>query len=206
MHDLRLAARALVRDRGTSALAILALGLALGVNTGLFSALHAVLLRELPFSGAARVGRLLEGSFSGGGTSPAFSGGELADLPGALHAFSEVAGYRSHAFNGGPAGSPVRFPRAVAPTRFFRVFPARVLAGRTFDPEVPVGTREAVLSERLWRKMFASDPGVVGRTLMLNGEAVPVVGIVAAEFAVPPETGVCMTPAYAVPHHPLRAP
>jgi len=204
MHDLRLAARAVFRDRGTSALAILALGLALGVNTGLFTALHAVLLRELPFTGATRVGTLLEGSFSGGGTSPAFSGGELADLPGSLHTFSELAGFRSHAFNGGPAGSPVRFPGAVASTRFFRVFPAQVIAGRTFDPEVPVGTREAVLSERLWRRVFASDPGVVGRTLMLNGEAVPVVGVVAAEFAVPPETEVWITPRFAVPDHPLR--
>jgi putative ABC transport system permease protein len=204
MHDLRLAARALVRDRGTSLLAILGLGLALGVNTGLFSALHAVLLRELPFAGAARVGSLLEGTFSAGRTSPVLSGGDLADLPGAIHAFAEVAGWRSQAINGGPAGNPVRLPGAVASTRFFRVFPAQVIVGRTFDPDLPVGTREAVLSERLWRRMFASDPGVVGRTLMLNGEPVPVVGVVAAEFAVPSGTEVWISPRFAVPDHPLR--
>ena len=204
MHDLRLAARALVRDSGTSLLAILALGLALGVNTGLFSALHAVLLRELPFTGGTRVGSLLEGSFSEGRTSPVLSGGDLKDLPGAIHAFSEVAGWRSHAFNAGPAGTPVRLPGAVASTRFFRVFPARVIAGRTFDPDLPLGTREAVLSERLWRRMFASDPGVIGRTLMLNGEPVPVVGVVAAEFAVPSGTEVWISPRFGVPDHPLR--
>ncbi len=204
MHDLRLAARALVRDRGTSALAILALGLALGVNTGLFTALHGVLIRELPFAGGDRVGRVLEGGFSDARTSPVLSGGDLADLPGSVRAFSEVAGWRSHAFNAGLEGSPVRLPGAVASTRFFRVFPARVLAGRTFDPELPVGTREAVISERLWRKVFASDPGAVGRTLMLNGESVPVVGVVASDFAVPPEAEVWITPRFRVPDHPLR--
>ncbi|HEY1417863.1 MAG TPA: ABC transporter permease, partial [Myxococcaceae bacterium] len=204
MHDLRLAARSLVRDRWTSALAILALGLALGVNTGLFSALHAVLLRELPFAGADRVGTVLTGSFSGDRTSPVLSGGNLADLQGTVHAFSEVAGFRTHAFNAGPTGSPVRLPGAVASTRFFRVFPVRVLAGRTFDPDLPVGTREAVLSERLWRRMFGSDPGVVGRTISFNGESVPVVGVVAADFAVPPESEVWLTPRFSVPDHPLR--
>jgi putative ABC transport system permease protein len=204
MHDLRLAARALVRDRGTSALAILALGLALGVNTGLFSALHGVLIRELPFAGGDRVGSVVEGRFSSARTSPVLSGGDLADLPGSVRAVSEVAGWRSHAFNAGVEGSPVRLPGAVASTRFFRVFPARVLAGRTFDPELPVGTREAVISERLWRRTFASDPGAIGRTLMLNGEPVPVVGVVASDFAVPPEAEVWITPRFGVPDHPLR--
>ena len=204
MHDLRLAARGLVRERGTSLLAILALGLALGVNTGLFSALHAVLLRELPFAGADRVGTVLTGSFSDERTSPVLSGGGLADLQGSVHAFSEVAGFRSHAFNAGPAGSPVRLPGAVASTTFFRVFPVPVLAGRTFDPDLPVGTREAVLSERLWRRMFASDPGVVGRMISFNGESVPVVGVVAGDFAVPPESEVWLTPRFSVPDHPLR--
>ncbi|HZW87777.1 MAG TPA: ADOP family duplicated permease, partial [Myxococcaceae bacterium] len=130
--------------------------------------------------------------------------GDLADLPSAVHAFSEVAGWRSHAFNAGPVGNPVRVPGAVASTHFFRVLPARVLAGRTFDPDLPVGTREAVLSERLWRRMFASDPGVVGRSLSFNGESVPVVGVIASEFAVPPETEVWITPRFSVPDHPLR--
>jgi len=98
----------------------------------------------------------------------------------------------------------VRLPGAVASTRFFRVFPARVLAGRTFDPDLPVGTREAVLSERLWRRMFGSDPGIVGKALSFNGESVPVVGVVAAEFAVPPESEVWLTPRFSVPDHPLR--
>jgi putative ABC transport system permease protein len=202
MHDLRLAARSLWRDRGTSALAIVALGLALGVNTGLFSALHAVLLRELPFAGADRVGSVLEGTVLDSGT--ALSGGQLADLPGAVPSFSEVAGFRVHAFNADPSGNPVRLPGAVASPRFFRVFPARIVAGRAFDPEHPVGTREVVLSERLWRRMFASDPGIVGRTITLNGEPVPVVGVVAAEFAFPPTAEVWLTPRFRVPDHPLR--
>jgi predicted permease len=204
MHDLRLAARSLWRDRGTSVLAIVALGLALGVNTGLFSALHAVLLRELPFSGADRVGTVVSGSFSGGPTSPVMSGGDLADLSASSRSFSEVVGWRSHAFNAGPSGEPVRLPGAVASTRFFRVFQARMLLGRAFDPDLPVGTREGVISERLWRRMFGADPGIVGRTLTLNGEPVPVVGVVAAEFAVPPENEIWLTPRFRVPDHPLR--
>jgi len=204
MHDLRRAVRALLRDRVTSALAILALGLALGVNTGLFSAVHAVLLRALPFSGADRVGAILEGSFTGGITSQALSGGDVAELPRSVHAFSEIAGFRGNAFNFGAAGSPVRLPGATVSRSFFRVFPARVLAGRTFDPDLPVGSREAVISERLWRRAFDADPGIIGQTLSLNGEPISVVGVVAAEFAVPPESDIWTSPRYAVPDHPLR--
>jgi len=204
MHDLRLAARSLWRDRGTATLAIVALGLALGVNTGLFSALHAVLLRELPFSRADRVGTVLSGTFSGTATSPVLSGGDLEDLTTSARSFSDVAGWRVHAFNAGPSGEPVRVQGAVASRRFFRVFPARVLLGRTFDPELPVGTREAVISERIWRRMFGADPGIVGRVLTLNGESVPVVGVIASAFAVPPESEVWITPRFPVPDHPLR--
>ncbi len=204
MVELRLALRAMLRDRGTSALAVLALGLALGVNTGLFSAVHAVLLRTLPFAAPEQVCTLLEGSFTDSRTSPALSGGDLAELPREVRAFSDVAGWRGHAFNAGSSGTPVRLPGAVASRNFFRVFPARVLAGRTFDPALPVGSREVVISERLWRRMFDSDPGLIGRTLSLNGEPVPVVGVVASEFAVPPEGEVWITPRFSVPDHPLR--
>ncbi|MGZ6140126.1 MAG: hypothetical protein ACXWLA_05595, partial [Myxococcaceae bacterium] len=92
MAQLRLALRAMLRDRWTSALAVLALGLALGVNTGLFSAVHAVLLRTLPFAAPDRVCALLEGSFTDVSTSPALSGGDIAELPREVHAFSDVAG------------------------------------------------------------------------------------------------------------------
>jgi predicted permease len=204
MHDVRLAFRSILRDRTASVLAILALGLALGVNTGLFSAVHAVLLRALPFSEPDRVGTLLQASFTDARTSSALSGGDLHDLPASVPAFSEVAGFRVHALNVVTGGDPVRLPGAVASTRFFRVFPPRVLLGRTFDPSLPVGTREAVVSERLWRRAFDADPGLVGRTLVLNGESVPVVGIIASAFAVPPETEIWITPRFAAPDHPLR--
>jgi putative ABC transport system permease protein len=204
MHDLRRAVRALLRDRLTSALAIVALGLALGVNTGLFSAVHAVLLRALPFTGAGRVGAIRAGSFTDVATHPALSGGDVAELPRSVRAFSDVAGWRSNAFNWGAAGSPVRLGGASVSRSFFRVFPARVLAGRTFDPALPAGSREAVISERLWRRSFDADPGIIGQTLSLNGEQIPVVGVVAAEFAVPPEAEVWTSPRFSVPDHPLR--
>jgi predicted permease len=204
MHALRLALRAMLRDRGTSALAILALGLALGVNTGLFSAVHAVLLRTLPFGTPDRVGTLLEGSFSTARTGPALSGGDLAELPREIRSFSDLAGWRVHGFNADGSGTPVRLPGAVASRTFFRVFPPRVLLGRTFDPQVPAGTREVVVSERLWRRMFDSDPGIVGRTLSLDGTPLPVVGVIASEFAVPPEAEVWVSPRFSVPDHPLR--
>lgn len=204
MHDLRLAFRSVLRARGTSVLAVLALGLALGVNTGLFSLVHAVLLRALPFADPDRVAVVVLGSFNGSSTSPALSGADAAELGPRISAFSEVASWRNYAFNVAGSGNPERLPGAVASTRFFRVFPARVIAGRTFDSSLPVGTREAVISERLWRRLLDSDPAVIGRTLTLNGEPVPIVGVVASAFAVPPEAEIWMTPRFAVPDHPLR--
>src|SRR5262249_10211770 len=107
-------------------------------------------------------------------------------------------------FTAAGTGAPERIPGVVASTTLFRVFPARVLLGRPFDPSLPTGTREAVISERLWRRRFDSDPAVLGKILSLNGEPVPIVGVVAGNFAVPAESELWLTPRFAVPDHPLR--
>jgi putative ABC transport system permease protein len=204
MGELRSAVRSVLRSGGTSALAILALGLALGANTSLFSLVDAVLLRALPFADPERVMMAREGSFDGGALTGGLSGGDAADLPGAARAFTAAAAWRVHGLNAAGSGTPERIPGAVASTTFFRVFPVRVLLGRTFDETLPVGTREAVISERLWRRKFDSDPGVLGKVLSLNGEPVPIVGVVAGNFAVPADAELWLTPRFSVPDHPLR--
>ena len=204
MGDLRSALRSVLRSGGTSALAVLALGLALGANTSLFTLVDAVLLRALPFADPDRVMVTREGSFGDGPLTGGLSGGDAADLPGAAKAFTAAAAWRVHGLNAAGSGTPERIPGAVASTSFFRVFPVRVLLGRTFDETLPMGTREAVISERLWRRKFDSDPGVLGKVLSLNGEPVPVVGVVAGNFAVPAEAELWLSPRFGVPDHPLR--
>jgi len=145
-----------------------------------------------------------EGSFDGRSVLGGLAGGDVAELAGAARAFAAAAGWRSHGFNTAGSGTPERIPGAVASPNFFRVFPARVLLGRPFDPGLPLGTREAVISERLWRRRFDSDPAVLGKVLSLNGEPVPIVGVVAGNFAVPAEAELWLTPRFAVPDHPLR--
>ena len=204
MGELRSALRSVLRSGGTSALAVLALGLALGANTSLFTLVDAVLLRALPFADPERVMMAREGSFDGGALTGGLSGGDAADLPGAARAFTAAAAWRVHGLNAAGRGTPERIPGAVASTTFFRVVPVRVLLGRTFDETLRVGTREAVISERLWRRKFDSDPGVLGKVLSLNGEPVPIVGVVAGNFAVPAEAELWLTPRFSVPDHPLR--
>jgi putative ABC transport system permease protein len=204
MGELRSAVRSVLRSGGTSALAVLALGLALGANTSLFTLVDAVLLRALPFADPDRVMIAREGSFEGGALTGGLSGGDAADLPGATRAFTAAAAWRVHGLNAAGSGTPERIPGAVASTTFFRVFPVRVLLGRTFDETLPVGTREAVISERLWRRKFDSDPAVLGKVLSLNGEPVPIVGVVAGTFAVPADAELWLTPRFSVPDHPLR--
>ena len=104
-------------------------------------------------------------------------------------------------FNLASDGEPERVEGALVSADFFHVLGARPLLGRVIDPG-PAGPRVAVLSESLWRRRFGADPGVVGRTLSLDGEPVQVIGIVPAAFRFPLTAQLWVSARTRVPEHP----
>ncbi len=187
-QDLRFGGRQLLKSPGFTLVAVLTLALGIGATTAIFSVVYGVLLRPLPFAQPDELVRPLfrnrEGQLSG-----AFSAPNFVDLRAQSKTLAGVAAVTGGTFNlsGGGGSEPERLQGASVSADFFKVLGIRPLAGRTFaagedQADAPL---VAVISEELWRRRFGGDPGIVGRSLTLNGRPHTVVGIMARGSQVP---------------------
>ena len=188
LQDVRYGVRMLRKSPGFTAVAVLTLALGVGANTAIFSIVDAVALR-LPFQNPKQmVG--IENSYSDSGLTPS-SFADFVDWREQNHSFAQlVASFRS-SFNFTGGREPERIPGTYISQDYFGLFGARPLVGRAFLPaEHKKGAAGVcLLSENFWRHEFASDPGVLGRALALDGAAYTVVGIMPAgtpDFHAPP--------------------
>ena len=181
LQDVRYAVRTLFKSPGFSALAILTLALGIGANTAIFSLVHAVLLRPLPFVHAERVVSVME---TWRGRRGDVSGGNFADLRAASRSFDRLAAVRYSSLNLAESDAPQRLSGARVTEDFFGVFGVQPQLGRVFRPEEdrPGAGRVVILSDRLWRARFGASPDVVGRVLRLDGEPHTVIGVMPASF------------------------
>jgi len=188
--DLRHALRALRRSPGTTAVALLTLALGIGAGAVVFSAVHAVLLRPLPY---AEPERLVEFWL----TAPA-KGLPVVDLPEALYvhlrdrsrAFETIALYIGTGFNLAGGDDAERLLGTNVAGEFFDLLGARPLHGRTFRPEeeTPGNNLVAILGHGLWQRRFGGDPAILGREIDLDGLPTVVVGIMPPGFDFPNRT------------------
>src|SRR5215208_1356252 len=177
IKDLRYAFRMLRRKPGFTAVAVLTLALGIGGNTAIFSVVNAVLLRALPYPDAHRLISVYE-SLPQGGTGTA-SVPNFFDWRAQSDAFTGLAAYQYGDFNLREEQQPVRAVGATVTANFFDVLGATPQAGRAFlEGEDQVGReRVVILSDRLWRRSYGADPGIVGQDIQLGGEKYQVVGV-----------------------------
>jgi putative ABC transport system permease protein len=177
IKDLRYAFRMLWRKPGFTAVAVLTLALGIGGNTAIFSVVNAVLLRALPYPDAGRLVSVYE-SLPQGGTG-SVSVPNLMDWRAQSDAFTGIAAYQYGDFNLREEQQPVRAIGATVTANFFDVLGATPQAGRAFLEGEDTAGRErvVVLSDRLWRRSYGADPGIVGSDIMLGGEKYQVVGV-----------------------------
>jgi len=180
MHDIRFATRLLRRDLSFTAVAVLTLALGIGANTAVFSVVHAVLLRPLPFPEPDRLVQVMESRQRLGWARTSFTHANFWDVADESTSFAEIGAFRGASLTLTGADRPRRLAgRRVSPG-FFRALGVTPVLGRFFDDgeEREDGDhRLAVLSTALWRSTFGSDPSVVGRTIQLDGEGCRVVGV-----------------------------
>ena len=187
--DLKLAGRLLRRNPGFTATVVAALALAIGANTAIFSVVNAVLLRPLPYPDPDRLVQL-RGSTPGGDYNPTSIPRFMAyrALAGVLQ---DVAAYD---WNGG-SGVSLGAADEAEPLRgehvslsYFPLFGARFTLGRPFleSEDRPGGGRVVVLSGGLWQRRFGSDPHIVGKSILLDGDPYTVVGVASPAFAPDP--------------------
>jgi putative ABC transport system permease protein len=202
VRDVRFALRTLQSSPGFTAIAVTMLALSIGANTAIFSVVSAVLLRPLPFPEPDRLVLLWENfSAVGGPTRVEASPGDYVSWSERNRSFVGVAGYSLDKFNLTGAGDPEKLTGVRTSGNLFAVLGTQPLLGRvlTAGDEQPEAGPVVVLDERAWRSRFAGDPGVVGRTIHLNGLPHTVVGIVPADFRFPDRTVGLWVPAKLTP-------
>jgi putative ABC transport system permease protein len=186
--DLRLAGRMFVRQPGLSFLAVLALGLGIGLSTIMFTIIEGVFLRGLPFEEADRIVGIGASDANQGAARLPLSQHEFLDVRARARTVTHVSAMRTGTVNlSGPEGRPERYDGGFMTADAFGVPRVPALLGRTFvtgDDEVgapPV----VVLGHAIWRDRFHADPAVVGRMIRINGVARAVVGVMPEGFRYP---------------------
>jgi predicted permease len=177
VQDFRYSVRMLWRNPAFAVAVIGALALGIGVNTAIFSVINTVLLKPLPYPDPDRL--LVFVNTSPQGSGPGASPTKFNVWRQQTGAFQDVAAYRFQSVNLTGTNDPEQIAAGQVSADFFRLFGAPVIAGRTFtvDEDRPNGGHVVVLSEGYWKRRFAGDATVVGRTLSLNGESYLVLGI-----------------------------
>ena len=188
LQDFIFGLKLLFKQRAFTAAALLTLALCIGANTAIFTVLENVVLRELPFPQAERLVAMYN-IYPGVGVSDRGSNGvpDYLDRRKMTNVFSEVALIGGAGYEVGMEGSPQRIRGRYVTPSFFTVLGVRPLVGRTFTEEEAVLGKEkvAVLTEGLWKDLFARDPNVVGKDIRLSGAPYRIVGVMPGTFGIP---------------------
>lgn len=182
-QDLRFAFRTLRRTPGLTVAIVLTLALGIGGGTAVFSVVHGVLLRPLPYAEPERLVELRTG-FPGLGQPHAhYSEPELADLA-AVRSLAGVAAHRATYLAVGRPGEPERVPALFATADLARVLGVAPALGRFYGPDEdrPGSDGVAVLTDGFWRRRFGADPAAVGRQVSVNGVERTIVGVMPRGF------------------------
>ena len=185
VQDLRYAFRRLVGAPGFTLLALVTLSLGIGANTALFSVVHAVLLKPLPFAEPKRLYWVYSRHTST--DRYPFSLPEFCDYRDRSRTLEALAGFASWSGNLGGEENTERIPGLRVSGNFFDTLGVAAALGRTLRPadDVPGSEKVVVLSSRLWLRRFGGEPAVVGRPITLNGDSYTVVGVLGASFLFP---------------------
>ena len=187
VQDIRFGIRSIRRDVGAAAFAVAIVAIGIGASTAVFSLCRALLLRPLPFDAPERL------AWIANGTSENLSGQtvqvhNLLVLRDESRSWTGVAGvfpfYAPGDVKLTGSGEPERLTGVPVTQNFFSVLGVKPLAGRFFDDaesryDAP---KTVVLGHRFWERRFASDRAIVGRSIVLDGKAVTVIGVLPASF------------------------
>jgi putative ABC transport system permease protein len=187
-QDLRYGFRQLRKNSGFTLVAVASLALGIGANTAIFSVVNGVLLRPLPYEEPERVVYplpLQQGQLIPRHVYLAYP--EIEDMRMESEGLALVAAFRSWTPVLYGDGEPTRLNGSSVSASFFQIFGTQPTLGRFFLPEEEELGHEpvVVLSYGYWRHGFGGDPGVIGRTLDLDGVRYTVVGVAPAEFEDP---------------------
>lgn len=189
-QDVRHGARVLARAPGFAITAVLLAALGTGATTVAFSLADHVLIRPVRFPEPERLVRLWQDQSFRGYPQMELSPGNFRDWHGASTGFEGMGAYTERSANLLGAGEPQRLEGALVTGELFGVLRARAALGRVImgadaRPDVPC---TAVINDSLWRTTFGGERGVIGRSVVLNGDRCTVIGVMPPDFDFPART------------------
>jgi len=185
LTDLRYSLRTFRKMPGFGIVALLVLALGIGANTAIFSVVNSVVLRPLPYPGADRLALIWETDLKDGIQREGPSGPNFLDWREQSQSFEEMALLEVGTGTVTGGGEPEQVTGLRVTTNFLSMLGARTVLGRNFTAAEGAGQARfpvAVLTNGYWKRRFGADPGVIGRTFIVNSEPYTVIGVIAADF------------------------
>jgi len=178
-QDVRYALRQMLRNPGFTLVTVLTLTLGIGANTAIFSVVHGVLLRPLPYAHGDRVVLIGHHDPALGLEDIHFSVREMQDYKSQARTLDGVMEYHNMSFTLLGRGEPDRVQTAVVSSNFFAELGIQPLLGRGFraDDEAPSADPVMLLTNEYWRRRFGGDAGIVGQALRMNERPITVIGV-----------------------------
>ena len=180
LRDVRGTMRLMRSQPALTAGIVLMLALGIGATTAIFSVVYGVLLKPLPFPEPDRLVQVWGSMPSRGLGSMTLTEANFWDMRDMNQSLSEMGALHGASFTLTGFEMPERVSGATVSAGFFRGLGVRPVAGRIFEPgeDEPGASRtRALLSHALWTRRFARDPGIVGRTIALDGSSYEVIGV-----------------------------
>jgi predicted permease len=190
--DLKYAFRMLIKDPWFTLVAVLALGLGIGVNSTVFTFVNAVLLRGLPFPNADEIVHVNSRN-TAEGNSDGVSFPDFQDWRAQAKTFSSLAAYQQTTMNISDLGHPPERASGVkVSANAFSIIGERPIQGRDFsDSEDKKGAEPvAIIGYGLWKTRYGSDPAIIGKAIKINDVSTTVVGVMAEGMRFPTNTDV----------------
>lgn len=187
LSEIKVALRGLAKNPGFTVIAIATLALAIGATTAVVSLVNALLVRPLSYENPAKLVLIREQFKALGLENLPVSTPEYVDLERKVRSCTQIAAYDYRTFNLGGGGMPERISGAVVSPSLFPLLGIEPIAGRTFAQNEQGEGRDdvVVISDRLWKRRFNSDPFLIGKSLLLDGRSYTVIGVMPARFEFP---------------------
>jgi predicted permease len=199
-RDLRYAARTFLKTPGFTLVVVLVMAFGIGANTALFTVVHAVLLRPLPFAHPDHLVSLYERNVIGDSDRNVVSGGVFEYWQKEARSFEQMSVLGEDGANlSGSAGQlPEYIDTRLCSHEFFPMLGVQPMLGRLFSAEDdrPQANATAILTYSLWKRRFVADPNIIGKTIFLDSKPHTVVGVLAAYFIYPEARTQLWLPAY----------
>ena len=188
IKDIRYGVRSLLKRPGFTVIALVALALGIGANTAIFSLVNAVVLQPLPYPEPDRLVWVF-GNIRNGGNRASVAPADFIDYRNQNKTFEQFAASVSitNPANLTGSGEPERLSASVITGNYFQAFGVAPALGRGFTLENEKSGQDqvTVLTYALWQRRFGGDPAIIGKTIVLDGKAVQVIGVMSPDVTLP---------------------